>query len=306
VGVVAAVGLLTEEERISLRSDGLVPELWHASDHGRRRLPRWASGFVRLGASAAGAYQDGERLVAAVAAPTRGYAATLAGIGAVTARTPMSFNTEEPSPEVIEAHFKLLTSLRPGTTVTVRSGKTTNVGTFERIDFTGAEPLIVISQRGFTQMYGKFGCHNISPHGRSLNCLFVGRINLFEEETTGGDVVTVESRPLQSILKIGRFAGRHDHEIRSDILPTGGDLPSRLRDAQPDLVIFDGTAAFRRWRENWRTGPWLVVLDRTSPHFDEGVQLVEEEFAERASANTQTPAIEPPDGTELTAFWSSR
>jgi hypothetical protein len=155
-------------------------------------------------------------------------------------------------------------------------------------------------------MFRKFGCRNISLHGRSLSCLFVGRLNVFEEEMRGHDVVTLDSLPLQSILKVGRFADRHDHETRSDILPAAGDLPPRLREAQPELVIFDGTSALRHWRESWRNAPWLVVLDRTSPHFDEGVQLMEEEYAERASALTKAPEIDPPTGTELTAFWSSR
>jgi hypothetical protein len=284
-----------------------MPELWHSGSHGHRRIPEWAVAFVRLGAAAAGTFLDGERLVAAVAAPTRAYAATLAGVGAVTARTPMSFNGGTPSPEAIDAHFRVLASLRPGTTVTVRSGRTKNVGTFERIDYSGDEPLVVISQKGFRQMYRKSGCRNISLRGRSLSCLFVGRINVFEEEMTGGDVVTSDSLPLQSILKAGRFAARGDHEIRSDILPAAGDVPERLRAAQPDLVMFDGTAALRHWRESWRQAPWLVVLDRTSPHFEEGVQLVEEEFAERASAITERPeSLEPPPGTELMAFWSSR
>ena len=37
-----------------------------------------------------------------------------------------------------------------------------------------------------------------------------------------------------------------------------------------------------------------------------GVQLVEEEFAERASAQMATPErLEAPSGTELMAFWSA-
>lgn len=305
-GRFAGVRVLTGNGSRWVKPQGLLPEFWYAGQHGRRRVPQWASGFIALGAAVAGAHQDGERLVAAVAAPTRAYAATLAGVGAVTVRTPMSLKSEHTSPEALENHFRLLASLRRGTTVTVRSGKTKNVGTFECVDFSGVEPVIVINQKGFTQKYAKFGCRNISLHGRSLSCLFVGRLNVFEEEIAGGDVVDRNSRPLQSILKVGRFARPGDHEVSSDILPTAGDLPARLREAQPDLVIFDGTAAFRHWRETWRNAPWLVVLDRTSPHFDEGVQLVEEEFAERASAQTGTPEIDPPKGTELTAFWSSR
>jgi hypothetical protein len=307
-----AVSLATQGNRVE-NLGGFLPQLWYVTAAGRRRLPAWASASVKVGAALAGAHREGERLVAAMAVPTRAYAATLAGVGAVTARSPMSFNPEAPSEEAIDAHFRILLSLRPGTTVTVRSGRTKNVGTFERVDFSGSEPLVVISQKGsrhqkeFRQMYKKSGCRNISLHGRSLSCLLVGRINIFEEEVTGRDVVTRESGPLQSILKVARLVAPEDHDVRSDILPTGGDLPPRLRAAQPDLVIFDGTASFRHWRETWRAAPWLVILDRCSPHFDEGVQLVEEEFAERASAQTEPPeGVEAPPGTELMAFWSAR
>jgi hypothetical protein len=284
----------------------VVVELWYAGNRVRRRIPAWAEAFVRLGASAAGAFQDRERLVAAAAVPTRAYAATLVGVGAVAARTPAALDDEKPSTEALESHFRLLSSLRPGTTVTVRSGRTKNVGTFEGVESSGREPLVVIKQKGFRQMFPKSGCHNISLRGRSLSCLFVGRVNIFEAEMTGSDVVTRDSMPLDSVLKVGRFAARRDHDIRSDILPAAGDVPARLREAQPDLIVFDGTAGFRHWRENWRNAPWLVILDRTSVHFDEGVQLIEEEFAERASEQEDAPALEPPPGTELTAFWSSR
>ena len=157
------MGVLNEEASAREELGALLPALWHVASPGKRRIPAWASSFIRLGAAAASARCDGERLVAAVAAPTRSYAATLAGVGAVTARAPMSFSSEQPSTEAIEAHFRLLSSLRPGTTVTVRTGRTKNVGTFERVDFSGDEPLIVISQKGFVQKYRKFGCRNISP-----------------------------------------------------------------------------------------------------------------------------------------------
>jgi hypothetical protein len=293
--------------KLSRNLEGNLPELWYATATGRRRAPAWASALVALGAAAVGAYNDGERLIAALAAPTRAYAATLAGVGAVSARSPLSAGHEEPSAGAIEAHFRLLSSLRPGTTVTVQSVKKKNVGTFEGVSFSGPEPLIVINQKGFRQMYPKRSCQHISLHGQEFSCLFVGRINIFEEEMTGHDVVMGDGRRLQSILKVSRLAAKGDHDVRSDLLPTAGELPPRLREAQPALVIFDGTASFRHWRETWRGAPWLVVLDRSSQHFDEGVQLVEEEFAERASAHPEVPEqLEAPPGCEMMAFWSSR
>lgn len=289
---------------------GPLPDLWYESYEGRRTVPAWAASLVQIGADAVGTLNESaERLVAAVAVPTRAYAASLVAVGAVSANQPLSFGRDDPSPDVLDAHFRQLCSLRPGTTVTVGSGTggSMRVGTFERVDMRDGEPVIVIRQRDFTQIIEKKGCHRIALRGRSLSCLLVGRINVFEEEIKSGDVVTRQSRPLQDILKVARFCGRRDSDVRSEVLSQGVDLPRELRDAQPTLVVFDGTAALRRWREEWRSSPWLIVLDRTSPQFDEGVALVEEEYVQRATERIKDePDLDVPLGGELMAFWSSR
>jgi hypothetical protein len=286
-----------------------LPELWY-SLHGRRnRLPAWAVSLVRLGAEAvrSARTENGERLIAAIAVPTRAYAATLAAVGAVAASEPLSAMPGGYSIEALEAHFRQLAVLRPGTTVTVSSasGGVARVGTFAGVEENSGEPVLVIQQRDFTQKIEKRSCYRVTVRGRSLACVLVGRANVLEEEITSGDVVTSSSRPLQDILKAGRFLGRRQAGMRSEVLPQGVDLPQELRDAQPALVIFDGAGALRRWREGWRDSGWIIILDRTSPQFAEGVGLVEEEYVQRATSSAD-PQLELPANAELMAFWSSR
>jgi hypothetical protein len=193
--------------------------------------------------------------------------------------------------------------LPPGTTVTV--GAAQRVGSLIGIDDSGAEPLVVIRQRNFVQKFPERGCHVVGIRGMSLSALLIGRLNVFEHEITGHEIVGTQGEPLQDVLKVSRFCRAQDNERFSALLAAGGDLPDELEAAQPKLVVFDGSAALRRWRETWRGAPWLVVLDRTSPAFDEGVALVEAEYVQRNSP-AGTPDVPTVPGTEVMAFWTSR
>ena len=164
-----------------------MPELWYSGDDSRRRIPEWAAAFVTLGASAAGRYFDDERLVVAVAAPTRAYAGTLAGVGAVAGANATLIRNRDALPQgrskPTSTYSHHSAQERPSPSGAGRDQERRQRSSVSTTRAT--EPLIVISQRGFTQMYRKSGCRNISLRGRSLSCLLVGRLNVFEEEMTG-------------------------------------------------------------------------------------------------------------------------
>jgi hypothetical protein len=281
-----------------------LPQIWSADGFGRKKLPAWGGDLLRLGAAAAVASADDQRLVAALAVPTRAYAATLVALGAVAAHAPRSFNPTRPTDEQLEHHFQHLCTLRPGATVTV--GQAKRVGTFEGVDESEAEPLLLIRQRNFLQKIPKRSCNQIAVKGRSLSALLIGRINIFEEEILGRDVVAADGQPLQALLRVGRYSGHGDIRVFCDLLATAGELPSSLRAALPAVTVFDGTASFRHWRETWRQGAWVVVLDRSAQNFDEGVALVESEFVQRGSVTGLEIQLEAPPATELMAFWTAR
>lgn len=281
-----------------------LPEVWSADAFGRRKAPAWARALIALGAAAAAARADNQRLVAALALPTRAYAATLVALGAVTAHAPRSFNPARPTDEQLEEHFRLLCGLRPGTTVTV--GKAKLVGTFEGVDESETEPMLLIQQRRFLQKIPKGICNQIAVRGRSLSALLVGRINIFDEEIRGKDLIAADGGPLQTLLKVGRYCTRGDKRVLSDLLATAGDLPAGLEAAMPAVTVFDGTASFRHWRETWRQGAWVVVLDRSAQNFDEGVALVESEFVQRGAVTRDEVQLEIPPAAELMSFWTAR
>jgi hypothetical protein len=263
--------------------------------------------MVDLGAACAsgGRLSTGERLIAALAVPTRAYCAVLAAVGAAGVPEPPLSN-EIKGAQALEAHFRDLSALRPGTPVTVGQGAAVAVGKFERVDETGAEPTLVIQQRDYVQMIPKRSCDRIRARGRYFNALLVGRISVLEAEARGEDVVTSTVKPLQTLLKVARFSSS-PRGAKCEVVAPGYSAPSHLLDAQPGLIVFDGSSSFRRAREEWRgRGSWLVVLDRSAPSFAEGVLLVEDEFVQRDTRTPDPRHLQVPEGCELMAFWSSR
>jgi hypothetical protein len=285
-------------------------DLWFRDEGYRRRLPKWAAWMVNLGSHAARPAAAPTRIVAALALPCRAFAAPLCGVGCVVSRDPLRFRSASPSLDELAVHFENLCALRPGSTVTVASGKTKHVGRFIRVDDSRGERYLVIEQaaadrrRAFTQYIPLRDAHNVAARGLGLSCLIIGKVNQLQPEICDGDVIRPDGRPLQDLLKARRFASRLDKDIRSDVIATAAELPAELRDAQPAVVIFDGADAFRRWKEAWRHSAWIVLLDRTSRQFGEAVGLIEQEFAERRHDDGDPfSEIDVPPGIELMSFW---
>jgi hypothetical protein len=279
--------------------------MWYGSGD-RRRLPQWARRLVEVGVAVAShAVTPEQRLVAALAVPARAYAAVLGAIGVVVGRDPMSFSNDATTPEALAAHFDRLCELPRGTTVTVlTSGGSMKVGTVRGVEERAGVVEVIVDQKDFVHRIREEFAHRVALRGLGLRCLLVGQLSVLEKEITGDDVVTGSRQPLQAILKARRFAGKTDKDIRTDLVSPHADLPRELRDAQPAVVVFDGTESFRRWKEEWRSAAWIIVLDRSSRYFDEGVTLVEEENAlRRGSDDEPLGDLEPPPGTELMAFW---
>jgi hypothetical protein len=266
--------------------------------------------MVLLGRRAARPAEPPKRLVAAIAVPSRAFAAALCGVGCVLSRDPLRFSSVTPDPEELTAHFENLCALRPGTTVTVASGRAKHVGRVTGVDDSRGERYLVIEQaadrkRAFMQYIPLRDAHNVAVRGLGLSCLIIGTLSQLEPEICGGDVVAADSRDLQGILKARRFTSRRDKDIRSDVIAAAAELPAELRDAQPAVAIFDGAEAFRRRKEAWRRSAWVAILDRTSRQFREAAALVEQEFVERRHDDEDPLAdIEVPPGIELMSFWS--
>ena len=279
-------------------------------DDGRRGgLPEWAHWMFELGGLSTKPSEPPRRLIAAVAVPCRAFAAVLCGAGCVISQDPLRPKSPAGSVDDVTAYFEYLCSLRPGSTVTVVSGKAKRVGRFVRVEDARGERHLVVEQglgkkRSFVQYIPLRHAHNVTVRALGLRCLVIGQVSVLEPEIRSGDVSTADGHPLQDVLRVGRFAAPSEKDIRSDVIAASADLPRRLQDARPAVVIFDGAEAFRRWKEAWRSCAWLIVLDRTSRQFDEAVALVEQEFIERRYDDDDPLAdLDVAPGIELMSFW---
>src|SRR5207247_835901 len=122
---------------------------FYADGDMRKRVPAWGEAMVDLGSACAGARRrTGERLIAAIAVPTRAYCAALAAVGAVEVPEPAA-TPGIGGAEALDEHFESLSVLRSGTAVTVGQGAGVSVGQFEGVDNDGPEPAIVVRQPDF-------------------------------------------------------------------------------------------------------------------------------------------------------------
>lgn len=270
----------------------------------RRPLPEWATALIRLGSIAASSHLPGRRLVIGVAVPTRAYAAVLAAAGSVAA-DPQTLHQQGGGSEADrDEHFARLCSLKPNSTVTLVGSR--KVAKFVRVDDSGSEPLVVVEDSGVvSHKFPKRAAHKVKVLGLRFDALLVGRISSLETEIMGDDLTVGGGSPLQALLKVDRYCRRDDRDARSAILPSSGELPEKLKGAEPATVVFDGTQGFRHWREEWRRPSWIVVLDRSSGNFHEGVALIEEEYAQR-HCDAQAPALPSAPALEVFGFWTSR
>lgn len=116
-------------------------------------IPDWARFFLDLGRAAIMIQGPGERLVAAIAVPTREFAAAFVAIGAVEARTQLAGT-------IGDGHFETLCALGNGDEVTVfMSGKKYR-GTFDRV-------AIVQGNEGIYVTFKKDGVNHFLPKGQS-------------------------------------------------------------------------------------------------------------------------------------------
>ena len=97
---------------------------------------------MHLGQLVARPVDTPHRAVAAITLACRAYAAALGAVGSVLSHDPLGFNPDAPDDGELAVHLATLCALRPGTTVTVASGRIKRVGRFiEEVARRGARPV---------------------------------------------------------------------------------------------------------------------------------------------------------------------
>lgn len=153
-----------------------------------------------------------------------------------------------------------------------------------------------------------FGSHSINEFEREshMTCLLIGSRTAFRSEITEQVFKTDAGQPgtLSDLLRVRRLVGV-TRPFRSEIFAANSRRPPRFpaEKNRPDLVIFDGSHGFLKWRDYFSTSHWLVLLDQTEPGFEDGQQTLNNHYIQRDGSD---PSLEEfptlPDGVEVIFF----
>lgn len=138
-------------------------------------------------------------------------------------------------------------------------------------------------------------------------CLIVGQAStisaeLQDEKFCSGPDWNVDGT-LAELLRVRRLFPVGS-PYRTNIFATNSRRPPRYDgDMQPALVIFDGALGFLKWRDNFPSSHWLVLLDETRPNFDAGRQTLNNLYLQRSGADPSIDGLPSlPAGMEMVLF----
>lgn len=118
----------------------------------------------------------------------------------------------------------------------------------------------------------------------SLDCLIVGakeplRSDLVEEPfASSGPAGSTCHGSLNELLRCDAFeTNANDHDRTAVLASSTDEVPERLVQAVPPVVVFDGHRGFVRLRNYWLRSPAIVLLDRTAPGVAAGADAFNQE-----------------------------
>lgn len=156
----------------------------------------------------------------------------------------------------------------------------------------------------------------------SLECLILGQVNILDTEirTTTFAIPRSPQEPvdgrsapiptgerfytgtLQDILRVKRFGhdgGMYKADIWASQRLTLAEIESN---ETPRLVLFDGSQGFIKLRHFFRKSDWVIILDRTDPHYQEAVHGINDGFSTRASDEILNIDIPFPPGIDFLSY----
>jgi hypothetical protein len=278
-------------------------------------IPQWAAFLASIGAQTAKSASVC-RSVAAVALPTRSYAAALvaSGVTHFTAGIPVEGAD-------LRAHFLRLCQAPLGTKVTYTDRNTRHRGVLDGIDHLyGDEFLRVqitsgdratylasIAQSKNIELFDwdgdlprrEAGRTVVRRHGfidailgdidptefvakSRLDAIILGRLSLLRQD--------IAETPLAVRISDDKYATGFFQDLirakslssinafRTDIYGDSGSLADAPDLERRVIVIFDGARAFLKFKEKYRANSWIVLLDRTGAAFQDAVEALNQEY----------------------------
>ena len=154
--------------------------------------------------------------------------------------------------------------------------------------------------------------HNLITHFEresSMTCIIVGTTTVLDLELNE-PLFLMDAEiegTLSELLRIKRLLPPGS-PFRSNTFATNSRRPPRYNhDLIPDLVIFDGALGFLKWRNNFPSSHWLVLLDSTSHSFESGRDELNSRYLQRSKTEPELDFLPVlPDGIEMIFFQENR
>ncbi|BBD62927.1 hypothetical protein NIES2109_57770 (plasmid) [Nostoc sp. HK-01] len=153
------------------------------------------------------------------------------------------------------------------------------------------------------------GKHNTSEFitKTRLDCALIGRINTLKYEILEIPLTSFSSSKsktgsLQNILRVRNFLSE-GQAYRSEILPSQvSEPPQTTGGLVPHVTIFDGATGFIKWRDDWRNSHWIILLERTETHFQEAVDIINNDYINRQNCEEIPNIIPALSGVEMVVY----
>jgi len=328
----------TNLEQVTSKRSQLYTDEWTP-------LPNWGTFFIELGRRVAEWETGSNRLVVALAIPTRAYAAALTAFGVVVTRATLANSHIEDT----NKYFERLCNLSQGTPVTLFYKGRKFKGFYEGVDKISGQRRLRIRVEscqtgGLTHLVGLEKAHTIkirttpirnlpkNQNGRKIftdskfiedilgvekaktclnesqiDCMILGKINVLKKEITqtnfAGSPSFKKKGVLQDMLRVRHFFSADNPAYRSEVFSVTARKRRRLSDGIiPFVTIFDGASSFIKWRDDWRSSHWIILLDRTEINFQEAVDIVNQDYINRANEAKMQNFLFLPPGVELVNY----
>jgi hypothetical protein len=201
-------------------------ELKYRGPDGWEPLPAWARFLLEAGAAVATHRAGDGRLVVAVSVPTRAFAAALAGASAV-----VSAFVADPALLDGAEHFQHLSSLPPGTAVTLRTGNSIEQGTLLGVNYDAApgdpRPRLKVQLAKMISYLDERGCDRIQvindPGELGTRRRKLVRAPEFLSRAVAGvDVQVLSATTRLDCVVVGVLTALQ-HELKDELFAAGDD-----------------------------------------------------------------------------------